>query len=310
MNLSRGAARIKTDNTMLGIGTMLISVLIFSVMDAVVKWLGGIYPTQQIMFFRCTMAMIPVMVLIYLNGGAHILRTDKPLLHLIRSILGISAMACAFYGFSLMRLADAISILHTTPLFMTVLSVLILREKVGVRRWFAVVIGFVGMLIVVRPGENIFDSGSTYMLIAALAIATTTIIVRYLSASDNPASITFYFTLSGSAVSALACLWWGWQLPPMGDCLLLIAVGLLGGCAQYAMTLSYRHAEVGTVAPLKYLSIVVGGLTGYIVWAEVPDRQSLVGITIIVASGLYTLHRETRLDKRVKEYRAQMTSRQ
>ena len=131
------------------------------------------------------------------------------------------------------------------------------------------------------------------MLIAALAIAVTTIIVRHLSASDDPASITFYFTLSGSVVSALACSWLGWRTPPLGDWLLLGAVGLLGGCAQYAMTLGYRYAEVGAVAPLKYLSIAVGGVIGYIVWGEIPDGQSFVGIAIIVASGLYTLHRET-----------------
>ena len=129
-------------------------------MDALVKWLGGIYPTQQIMFFRCTVAMVPVMVLIYLNGGTPILRTGRPLLHLVRSIFGISAMACAFYGFSLMQLADAVAILHTTPLFMTVLSVLILQEKVGVRRWSAVTIGFIGMLIVMRPGEGLVDSAA------------------------------------------------------------------------------------------------------------------------------------------------------
>ena len=286
--------RIESDNAALGISAMLISVLLFSMMDALVKWLGGIYPTQQIMFFRCTIALVPVVTLMQMRGGFRILATQKPFLHGLRSILGLSAMASAFYGFSLMRLADAISILHTTPLFMTVLSVLLLKEKVGIRRWSAVTIGFIGMLIVVRPGDGIFESGSAYMLIAALCIACTTVLVRHLGATDDPVTITFYFTLSGSILSIVGCIWLGWTNPPLFDWLLLIAVGLLGGCAQYAMTFSYRYAEVGLVAPLKYLSIAVGGILGFIVWQEVPDLQSLIGISIIVATGLYTLHRETR----------------
>ncbi len=297
MTRVRTSRRLETDNTTLGIGAMLVAIVLFSVMDVVVKWLGGIYPTHQIVFFRCSVALVPVLTLLYLKGGPKILRTEKPLLHVFRSILGLGAMATAFYGFSLMRLADAISILHTTPLFMTVLSVLILREKVGIRRWSAVTVGFIGMLIVIRPGEGLFDSGSGYMLAAALCISATTIIVRQLSATDHPASITFYFTLTGTIASSVACLWLGWQQPTPGDWFLLATVGLLGGCAQYAMTLSYRHAEVGLVAPLKFLSIAVGGAIAYIVWAEVPDAQSFIGITIIVGSGLYTLHRETRLAK-------------
>ena len=298
MSLVRTPSRDETDNAVLGIGTMLISVLLFSMMDALVKWLGGTYPTQQIMFFRCTIALVPVVTLVLMRGGIRLLHTRKPGLHALRSLLGLSAMACAFYAFSLMRLADAISILHTTPLFMTVLSVLLLGEKVGIRRWSAVTLGFVGMLIVVRPGEGIFDSGSGYMLVAALCIACTTVLIRHLGATDDPATITFYFTLSGSLISIVACIWLGWLMPSFTDLLLLISVGLLGGCAQYAMTFSYRYAEVGLVAPLKYLSIAIGGTFGYFIWSEIPDRQSLLGIGIIVVTGLYTLHRETRLARK------------
>jgi drug/metabolite transporter (DMT)-like permease len=265
---------------------------LFSMMDATVKWLGGSYPTQQIMFFRCFVAMIPVSIIIYSRGGLTILKTHQPKMHLLRSLLGISAMGFAFYAFSLMRLADAISILHTTPLFMTALSVLILGEKVGKHRWSAVVAGFIGMLIVVRPGESMLESGSLFMLIAALLIGFTTIIIRYLSAKDDPVCITFYFTITGILVSAIGILMFGWVSPPAGDWFYLIAVGVFGGLAQYLMTLSYRHSEIGIVAPLKYLSIATGGLLAYFIWSEIPDLQSLGGIIIIVVSGLYTLHRE------------------
>lgn len=281
-----------TQRPAIGFTAMISSVVLFSLMDATVKWLGGTYPTQQIMFFRCLVALIPLIVIISMHGGARILKTRQIKMHFLRSILGISAMALAFYAFSLMRLADAISILHTTPIFMTALSVLILREKVGIHRWSAVVCGFVGMLLVIRPGAGMLESGSFFMLLAALLISCTTIIIRHLSIRDDPVCITFYFTLTGILVSSVGMIWLGWQTPTAFDFALLVAVGLLGGVAQYMMTLSYRHAEIAMVAPLKYLTILFGGGFGYLLWSELPDLQSTFGIAIIAMAGLYTLRRE------------------
>ena len=292
MQTNTTLSRQQTDNPMLGVSAMLLSVLLFPMMDATVKWLGATYPTQQIMFFRCLVAMIPVAIIIYSRGGPVILKTGRPGMHLLRSVLGISAMGFAFYAFSLMRLADAISILHTTPLFMTVLSVFILGERVGINRWSAVTAGFIGMLIVVRPGEGMLESGSLFMLIAALLIGFTTIIIRHLSTKDDPVCITFYFTVTGVVVSTIGIAILGWETPPPSDWIYLIGVGLFGGLAQYLMTLSYRHSQIAIVAPLKYLSIAFGGLLAYFIWSEIPDLQSMTGIVIIVASGLYTLHRE------------------
>ena len=271
---------------------MLISILLFAMMDASVKWLGATYPTAQIMFFRCTVALVPVLVLILMRGGMSILRTDQKKLHLLRSVLGIAAMGFAFYAFSLMPLAEAISILHTAPLFMTALSVILLREAVGIRRWSAIILGFIGMLLVVRPGADMLASGSLYMLTAAFLIGCTTIVIRHLGKIDDPVCITFYFTATGVIVSTVGIFIQGWQQPPLLDFALLGMVGLLGGMAQYLMTLSYQRLAVGIVAPLKYLSIVFGGAIAYLVWREVPDLQSVFGISIIILSGLYTLHRE------------------
>ncbi len=217
---------------------------------------------------------------------------------MLRCLCGLSAMGCAFYGFSVMRLADAVSVFYSAPLFITALSVPLLGEKVGIRRWSAVIVGFIGILIVVRPSGQIFDGGGIYMLAAAMFVGLTMIIIRRLSATDDAASITFYFTLSGILISSIMCVWLGWTWPPTKDLMLLIAVGLLGGCAQYAMTVSFRYAEVGLVVPLRYLSIVSGGVIGYVVWSELPDVQSVLGMTVIIASGLYTIHREAILSRR------------
>ena len=261
-------------------------------MDASVKWLGATYPTAQIMFFRCSVALVPVLVIVAMRGGFGILRTSQKKLHLLRSILGVGAMGFAFYAFSLMPLAEAVSILHTAPLFMTALSVILLRETVGIRRWTAVILGFAGMLLVIRPGSGMLESGSLYMLLAAFLIGCTTIIIRHLGKLDDPVCITFYFTVTGLLASLLGLFIQDWQQPPLLDLGLLLMVGLLGGMAQYLMTLSYQHLAIGILAPLKYLSIVFSGGIAFLIWGEVPDLQSVFGICIIIFSGLYTLHRE------------------
>lgn len=276
---------------------MLLSLILFSLMDANVKWLGATYPTSQIMFFRCALALVPVLVIIAMRGGIVILRTRQVKLHLLRSGMGISAMGLAFYAFSLMPLAEAVSIMHTAPLFMTAFSVVLLREQVGIRRWSAVIIGFIGMLLVLRPGAGMLESGSLYMLGAAALIGGTTIIIRILGRIDDAVCITFYFTLTGVIASLFGLLLQSWISAPPLDLALLILVGFLGGLAQYLMTLSYQHLAVGTVAPLKYLTIVFSGIIGYFLWQEIPDLQSLLGIAIIIASGLYTLHREFKRGK-------------
>ncbi|MFT5225410.1 MAG: drug/metabolite transporter (DMT)-like permease [Polaribacter sp.] len=292
LNSSRSLSSRPSDAPILGIGAMLISIVLFSAMDSIVKWLGASYPTHQIMFFRCAIALAPIAVIIFMRGGISLLRIQEPFLLSLRCLLGITAMGFAFYAFSLMALADGIAILHTTPIFMTVLSIVFLKERVGLHRWAAVIAGFVGMLIVVRPGNSMFESGSIYMLAAAFCISCTTILIRHLSIRSDPVNLTFYFTMTGVVISSIAIAFLGWQAPLGRDWLFFISVGLLGGMAQYLMTVSYRQAQISTVAPLKYLSIGFGGVIAYFVWAELPDLQSLIGITIIVGGGLYTLHRE------------------
>lgn len=300
LNSSRSPSSRQTDSPIHGIVAMLISIVLFSMMDSMVKWLGASYPTHQIMFFRCAIAMAPIVVIIFMRGGISLLRVQEPLLLSLRCLLGITAMGFAFYAFSLMPLADGIAVLHTTPLFMTVLSIVSFKERVGLHRWAAVITGFIGMLIVVRPGSSLLESGGFYMLLAAFCISCTTILIRHLSIRSDPVNLTFYFTITGVVISLIAIPFLGWQAPLGRDWLFFIAIGLLGGMAQYLMTVSYRQAQISIVAPLKYLSIGFGGLIAYLVWAELPDLQSQIGIAIIVSCGLYTLHRELHHNQKSK----------
>lgn len=280
-----------------GIMSMLLSVMLFATMDSLVKWLSAGYPTYQIMFFRSAVALLPVSFFIARAGGISILKTNRPWLHLIRCCMGVCAMGSAFTGIARLPLADAMAIFHSAPILMTALSVPLLNEKVGIRRWIAVIVGFIGVLLVVKPGTEVFSSGAIFMIAAALLVGTASNLIRVLSRTEDPACITFYFTFSATIVSALLSLYYGWSMPPTGDLLLLIAVGVLGGCAQFFMTVSFKHSEVGLVSPLKYLMIVIGGIFGYLFWSEVPDTISFIGISIIIVSGIYTMHREASLNR-------------
>ncbi len=279
----------------LGVSAALLSILCFSTMDAMVKWLGSDYSIYQIMFFRCNVAMIPILFFLYRAGGIRILRTSRPWMHAIRSFLGMLAMVTAFYGFTVLPLADASAVFYMAPLIGTAFSVPILGEYVGIRRWLAILIGFTGVLIITRPGGAVFNLGGLSMLTAAFIVGINSTVVRMLSATDQAISITFYFTLCGAVLTTILCIFSDWVAPGGWDLILLICVGLMGGLAQYALALSLRYAAVSIIAPFKYLSIIAGGIIGYLVWSETPDGLTLTGIVIIIGCGLYSMHRETKL---------------
>jgi len=291
----------KNERPIFGVGMMLGSVSVFAVMDSLVKWLAADYPIYQIMFFRSAVAVLPISLFIMVAGGWRVLKTAHPRLHVLRCCIGVSAMFTAFTGISKMPLADAMAIFHSAPILMTALSVPLLKEVVGVRRWAAVFIGFCGVLLVVKPGTEVFSQGALYMVVAAFFVAFASNLVRIMGRFDDPACITFYFTVAATVVSSIMSLLWGWQTPSLKDTLLLASVGVLGGCGQYFMTLSLKNAEVGLVSPLKYLMIVFGGILGFFIWDEVPDTFSLIGIVIIIGSGVYTMQREARLKRQQKE---------
>lgn len=289
------APQSQSASNMVGVMHMLLSVLLFSFMDSTVKWLGDGYPVHQIVFFRCFVALGPIMFFVYQAGGLKMLKTKRAHVHLGRAVVGMSAMFTAFYAFSQMRLADAIAIMFSAPLFMTAFSVPFLKEKVGIRRWTAVFVGFIGVLIIVKPGGDVVSIGAISALAASVLMALAMIFVRHLSSTDHVVSITFYFTVTGAVISGIAVAFFGWKTPSGFDLMLFIAVGLLGGFAQYFMTSAFRHAEIGVVAPLEYTSIIWGSLIAFVIWSEIPVARVWTGAAIIIASGLYMLHREAQL---------------
>ncbi|BAI76664.1 permease of the drug/metabolite transporter superfamily (plasmid) [Azospirillum sp. B510] len=284
----------RVDNTPLGIGSMLMSVLFFSLMNVLAKLLMDRFPVTEVMFFRSLFALVPVCLSIHLGSGfATTLRTRYPWGHMGRSLIGLTTMVAMFWSFHLLPLGDAIALNFAAPLFLTALSVPLLSEKVGIHRWSAVLVGFAGVLIIVRPSGDVLNLGAIVALCGALTNALAMIAIRQLSRTEPPDTIVFYFTLLTTILLGLA-LPFSWVTPdPMGW-FLLLATGLLGGCGQLMLTRAYSLAPAAVVAPLNYTSLLLAVTFGWFLWGEVPTTTMAVGAAVVMASGLYILHRETR----------------
>lgn len=280
-----------------GIYYMLAAVLFFSCMDALIKRASADYPTGQIIFFRNLFAFIPVIYFLRQAGGISVLRTHRARDHILRGIVGVTAMGLVFTAFKLLPLGEAVALTLAGPIFLTALSVPMLSEKVGLRRWSAVIAGFIGVLVMTRPGAGVFDPAALFALGGALFYALAMISIRWLSATEPAATTVFYFTLFATVVGALS-LPFQWQSLTVVGFLLLAGIGLIGGIAQMAMTQAFRLAPASIVAPFEYLALVFAVGLGYLFWGEVPDAYILAGSAIVIASGLYILHREASRSRR------------
>ena len=281
-----------------GILLMLVAVALFSTMDAMVKWLGQSYPTMQILFFRSLLAFVPLAFLIGRMGGiASALRVTDKRGHVIRCIVGLLGLSIFFYCFAHMKLADVVAISFAAPLFITALSVPMLGEKVGVRRWSACLVGFAGVIVMVNPGASLFGEMALIALVGTLFYSLAILYVRKLSRTETNASIVFYFTVTCVVVSG-AFLPFQWVQPTPLDWCLLIAVGLVGGVAQIVITQAFRLAEVSVVMSLEYTHMIWAVGFGFLIWAELPNISTWLGVAIVSASGLYIIYREAYLGRR------------
>jgi len=279
------------EQTLRGIAQMVTAVFLFSLLNVEVKLLAETYAITQIAFFRNLFALPVAITMVMAHGGPAILRTRHPLGHVWRSLIGLSTMFLIFWSFDLLPLAEATAIWFSGPLFLTVLSVPLLGEKVGVHRWSAVVVGFIGVLVMLRPGSATFQLAALVPLCAAFGYALAMIAVRQLTRWDPTATVVFYFTVCATLFSGLlAPLDWRW--PDLSDFLLLAATGLTGGVAQHFLTSAYSKAPAALIGAFNYVNLIFATLFGYLIWGEQLGPTLLLGAGIIMASGLYIIYRE------------------
>ena len=276
---------------LLGIYLKVASLVLFCTMDAMVKALGGTYDAFQLMLFRSAIALLPVAVIIWRAGGLGSVRPNRPWMQALRIVVAFGSTLGFFYVFPRMPLVDAYAISYAAPLFMVALSVPMLGEPVGWRRWTAVVVGFVGVLIMLDPSGIEFHVMSLIVLGATFCYALSTVMLRLLSRHDSDVVALFWLSLATSAASLVGAIpVWVWPTPL--DWVWLVVMGLLGGIAQILNTRAWRLATTAVLAPFDYTSIVLAVLFGYLWFKEEPSWMVWFGLPLVIGSGLYILHRE------------------
>jgi drug/metabolite transporter (DMT)-like permease len=276
----------------LGIAAAFVAFALFTMMDTVVKWMSAGYPLHQIVMTNALVALVPVLALVARAGTWQVLATRRPLLHLVRGLIGVGGAYGAFFAYSRMPLADAYAILFASPLFITALSAALLKEPVGWRRWTAVAVGFAGVLVMLRPGAGVVGLGALGALVGSLSFSSGVLLVRWAGRRESALAFVFYTNLV-IAFGGASLLPTGFVAPALPDLGLMIVAGLLNGTAMLLVVSAFRWAPAAVVAPFQYTQMLWGVLLGYLVWGDVPDRALLLGGGIVIASGLYILHRET-----------------
>jgi drug/metabolite transporter (DMT)-like permease len=242
-----------------GIGFMVAAVGAISVMDALIKWLSPTFPVMQILLFRTLFALVPIVVLSSKLGGFGAFKTRNYVGHLWRSIFTTMALIGFIYAFGKMPLADVVAIGFSAPLFITALSTPMLGEHVAPRRWAAVSAGFLGVIVMVRPGAGVFDWVAVIALAATVCYALSIVFIRVLNRTETTAALVFYVNLN-SLMVALVAVPFGFVWPTGFQVGQLVAVGLIGGIAQILLTIAYRLAPVAVVAPFDYTAML------YVIW--------------------------------------------
>tara|TARA_Y100000590_G_scaffold172408_1_gene197188 strand:+ start:1453 stop:2301 length:849 start_codon:yes stop_codon:yes gene_type:complete len=276
---------------------MFLSICAFSIMDLIVKWSEN-YPVGQVLFFRGFCGMIPIFFLIPKERYLNFYKTNRPLLHFKRCFAGLIAIIAIFIALRKLPLATVVSISFAAPIFTTIMSIFFLNEKVGLYRWLAVLVGFIGILIISEPGFNSLNFYYIYPVIFCLGLSYVAIAIRQLSLTEPVWLIGLYFSFSIMIVSFFT-LPHGWVLPNLKDLFLLSFLGILGGLANLWLTQSYKFSEVSLVTPLKYLALVFAIFFGYIFWDEIPTTKTLIGSTMVIISSIIIFKREIYHKKQV-----------
>ena len=281
----------------LGFLYMFLSVCAFSIMDLIVKWSEN-YPVGEVLFFRGFCGMIPIFFLIPKERYFNFYKTDRVFLHLKRCVSGLIAIVAIFIALRKLPLATVVSISFAAPIFTTIMSIFFLSEKVGLYRWLAVAVGFIGILIISEPGFSSLNFYYVYPVIFCLGLSYVAIALRQLSSTEPVWLIGLYFSFS-IMIMSFVTLPQGWILPSLKDFFLLSMVGILGGLANLWLTQSYKYSEVSLVTPLRYLALVFAIIFGYLIWDEIPTNKTLIGSSLVIISSVIIFRREIYLKKQV-----------
>ena len=279
----------------LGFLYMFLSVCAFSLMDLIIKWTAD-YPLGQVVFFRGFFGIVFYFFVIPKNRINNFYQTKRAFLHFLRCFVGLIAMVAIFIALRNLPLATVVSISFAAPIFTTIFSIFFLSERVGIYRWLAVVIGFVGILIITEPGFESLNIYYIFPIIFCIGLSYVAIAIRQLSSTEPVWLISLNFSIA-ITIAGLFTLPYGWKVPSFLDFFVLSLVGLFGGVANLWLSQSYKFSEVSLVTPLKYLGLVFAIFFGYLIWGEVPSLKSLIGGLLVILSSIIIFRREIIIKK-------------
>lgn len=283
------------DNIILGMGAATAAFLMFSIMVVFAKLLSDRHSVIEIAFYRNLIASIPFLILVFAFGRRDILVIhSKPGFVGLRAVLGSVGLMATFAAYSLMPLAETTVLMFTSSFFLPILGILILKESVGPWRWSAIIVGFLGVIVVSQPTGSVHAVGIAVALTAAFLHATMQIVLRYLGRYESPETITFYFVVVGALVTALPLPFVA-VTPTVGEIPLLFGVGLSGAAAQWLLSIAFRNAPAAIVTVFNYSSIIWAILFGWLIWNEWPLPLVFVGAAVVIASNILVIWRESRL---------------
>ncbi len=275
-----------------GIATILVAAIGFSTMVALIKFAGQNLHVTQILFVR-QLVMVVIVAPAIISHFPESLKTSRLDLQIYRIIGATIAMLFGFYAVIHMPLADATAIGFAKSFFVTIAAILILKEKVGPRRWIAVIIGFFGVILMVRPGTDGFNIISVYALIGSASAGLVMVIIRKLSQTDSPTTILTYQAIVVGILVAIPA-WYYWKSPTMNEWMLLIAIGIISYGAQMLNVYAYKWGEASLLASIDYIRLLYSTAFGYFLFAQLPGPYTWIGSTIIIAASIYTIQRERR----------------
>ncbi len=306
---------MKSTSNLKGIGFLLLAMLIGSLQSVAVKWIGGNYSVLEIVTFRSLVALPVTLLFFRLEGKKGLPTTSQPKLQVVRGLFLFLSYTTFMMGLAALPLADIESIRFSGPMMITILSVFMLGEKVELRRWLALIVGFAGILLIVRPGSANFNEGTLFILISVLFYALTVILTRKMNAANSSATMAYFsswvyliaaFITSPLAAAvgeipnahpSIAFLFHAWTVPTPLDLFIMSGLGLVWAGWMYFMTRAYSTAQASVIAPFEYASLPISIMWGFALWHEIPTWMTLAGAALTLLSGLYIFHHEQKQKK-------------
>jgi drug/metabolite transporter (DMT)-like permease len=275
------------------VGLMTASTVLFGCMAVCIRLASEQLHAFEIAFFRNFFGFVFILPMLF-RHGVGILHTNKLPLYLMRCLIGIVSMLAGFWAIVHLPLAQAIALSYSTPLFVTIGAVLVLGEIVRARRWTAVIVGFLGVLVIVRPGSDAFTAGSLVAVLAAVASASVAISIKFLSRTEHPDAIVLYTTMLWVPMSLVPALFY-WETPVGITWLWIVLAGFLGTTAHMCWTRALKLGDASMLTPISFLQIIVVAVFGWFLFGEALDRWTVLGAAIVFGSNVYIARREARL---------------